>query len=99
MSTPALFLGDELSAAGFRLGGIDTRTPPAGEEAAYFERARQEALFVLITADLAARLPPAVLQQALNAGRPLVAVLPDVRGRTAPPDLAAALRRQLGMEA
>jgi hypothetical protein len=25
--------------------------------------------------------------------------LPDVRGRTAPPDLAAALRRQLGMEA
>jgi hypothetical protein len=53
---------------------------------------------VLITADLAARLPPAVLQQALNAGRPLVAVLPDVRGRTVPPDLAAALRRQLGME-
>jgi vacuolar-type H+-ATPase subunit F/Vma7 len=99
VNLPALFLGDELSAAGFRLGGIEARTPPVGEEAAYFERAREEALFVLITAEVATRLPPAILEQALNAGRPLVAVLPDVRGLTAPPDLAAALRRQLGMEA
>jgi vacuolar-type H+-ATPase subunit F/Vma7 len=99
MTLAALFLGDELSAAGFRLGGIDARTPPLGEEAAYFERAREEALFVLITAEVAARLPRALLEHALNAGRPLVAVLPDVRGRLPPPDLAAALRRQLGMEA
>ena len=99
MSLPVLFLGDELSAAGFRLGGIEARTPPAGEEAAYFEQARQEAPFVLVTAEVAERLPPALLARALGAGRPLVAVLPDVRGRMAPPDLAAALRRQLGMEA
>jgi vacuolar-type H+-ATPase subunit F/Vma7 len=98
MTTTALFLGDELSAAGFRLGGIEARTPPAGAEVAYFEQARREALFVLITAEFALRLPSALLQQALNAGRPLVAVLPDVRGRSAPPDLAAVLRRQLGME-
>jgi hypothetical protein len=33
------------------------------------------------------------------AGSPLFAVIPDVRGRGAPPDLAAMVRNALGIEA
>jgi vacuolar-type H+-ATPase subunit F/Vma7 len=94
-----VFLGDELSAAGFRLGGIEARTPPPGEELAFFERARREAPLLLLTAALAARLPAELLAAVQHAGRPLVVIVPDVRRRTAPLDLVRALRRQLGMEA
>lgn len=95
---PPVFLGDELSAAGFRLAGAVTRTPAAGEEAALFEWARQQAPLVLVTAEVAARLPGELLARALAAVAPLVLVVPDARGQAQPPDLAQALRRQLGME-
>lgn len=93
-----VFLGDELSAAGFRLGGARTRTPAPGEEAALLEWARQQAPLVLITPEVAARLPAEQLARALAATAPLVLIVPDVRGREQPPDLTLALRRQLGME-
>lgn len=93
-----VFLGDELSAAGFRLGGALTRTPAAGEEAAMFEWARQRAPLVLITPAVAERLPAGQLARALAVTTPLVLIVPDVRGREQPPDLTQALRRQLGME-
>jgi len=94
-----IFIGDELSAAGFRLAGLVTRTPEAAEEASIFEWARQQAPLVLITAEMAARIPQSVLAHALAAPSPLVLVVPDIRQRLAPPDLAAAVRRDLGMEA
>jgi vacuolar-type H+-ATPase subunit F/Vma7 len=96
--TAPIFIGDELSAAGYRLGGAVVHLPAPGREAASFEWARQQAPLVVITAEVAARLPPALLSQALVAARPPVLIVPDVRGRVAPPDLAHALRRQLGME-
>lgn len=93
-----VFLGDELSAAGYRLAGAVVRTPGAGEEASFFEWARREAPIVLVTAAIAARLPSGLLARAYAAGQPPVLVVPDVRRRTAPPDLARRVRRQLGME-
>jgi len=93
-----VFLGDELSAAGFRLGGALARSPGPGEEAALFEWARQQAPLVLITPAVADRLPPEQLARALAATAPLVLIVPDVREREQPPDLTQALRRQLGME-
>jgi len=93
-----VFLGDELSAAGFRLGGALARSPAPGEEAALFEWARQQSPLVLLTPAVAARLPAEQLARALAATAPLVLIVPDVRGREQPPDLTQALRRQLGME-
>jgi vacuolar-type H+-ATPase subunit F/Vma7 len=93
-----VFLGDELSAAGFCLGGAIARVPARGEEAAMFERARQQAPLVLITPAVAERLPAGDLARALAATAPLVLIVPDVRGREQPPDLTLALRRQLGIE-
>lgn len=94
-----IFIGDELSAAGYRLAGAVTRTPSVDEESSVFEWARQQAPLVLITAEMAARIPHSVLAHALAAPAPLVLVVPDIRQRVAPPDLAAAVRRDLGMEA
>lgn len=92
-----IFLGDEVSAAGYRLAGARVRVPPAGQEASFLDGARREAELVLITAECASRIPAPVLRQAVAAPMPLVLVVPDMLGRTEPPDLAARLLVQLGI--
>lgn len=94
-----VYLGDEVSAAGYRLAGASVRWPAAGEEGAALAWARAHAPLVLVSASVAAAVDQATLQQALCALAPLVLVVPDLDGRTAPPDLAARLRAQLGMDA
>lgn len=92
-----IFLGDEVSAAGYRLAGARVRVPAAGEEASFLEAARREAELVLISADCASRMPASVLRQAVAATMPLVLVVPDLLGRAEPADLAARLLAQLGI--
>jgi len=94
---PPVFIGDEASAAGFRLAGMRVHVPAVGEEEAVFRAARTEADLVLLTAETAQRICPETLRRALSAKEPLVLVVPDVRGRVIPPDPAAGLRRQLGL--
>lgn len=94
-----VFIGDELSAAGFRLAGARVHVPDETETRAVFESAQRNARLLLITAEVAAQLPPAVLSRALVGTRPLLLVVPDVRQRQAPPDLVGRVRRLLGMEA
>jgi vacuolar-type H+-ATPase subunit F/Vma7 len=108
------FIGDEVSALGFRLAGVDAHTPGPGEGPALFARLRCEAALILLTQEALAWVGEGALQAALaaregghigNAGavsdaracRPLVLVIPDVRGRQQPPDIGASIRRQLGM--
>ena len=92
-----IFLGDEVSAAGYRLAGARVRVPAPGEEAACLQWARHEADLVLISAECAARIPAVLMREALAAPLPLVLVVPDVLGRAQPPDLAARLLVQLGI--
>jgi vacuolar-type H+-ATPase subunit F/Vma7 len=91
-------IGDEVSAAGFRLAGAEVHVPAAGEEAAVFERVYAGAELVLVTAPVAARLPRARLAQAAIAPSPLLLIVPDVRGRASPVDLSRLVRAQLGIE-
>jgi vacuolar-type H+-ATPase subunit F/Vma7 len=91
------FLGDEVSAAGFRLAGVDVHVPGADGAEALFRRLLDESQLVLITAEAAAGLPADLLARALSAYRPLTLVVPDLRERAEPPDLSSYLRRQLGM--
>ena len=93
----ACFIGDELSAAGFRLAGFRTNIPARGEEAACLRQACEQAELVLITAEAAARVPEPELRRWQAAPRPLLLVVPDMRGRVVAPDLGAGLRRQLGL--
>ena len=52
---------------------------------------------VLISAEIAQRLPPDQLDACLARITPPVVIVPDVRGYTPVPDLATRLRRQLGV--
>ena len=98
MAVP-VYLGDEVSAAGYRLAGALVRTPAAGEETAALAWARAQAPLVLVSAPVAAGIAAGALRAALAALAPLVLIVPDLRGDVPLPDLAARLRAQLGLEA
>jgi vacuolar-type H+-ATPase subunit F/Vma7 len=95
----AVYLGDEVSAAGWRLAGASVRTPALGDEAAALAWARAQAPLVLVSSAVAAAIGEATLRAALSALAPLVLIVPDLHGAVPLPDLAARLRTQLGLEA
>lgn len=92
------YIGDEIGAAGWRLAGAAAAVPGPGAERAALDAARADAAFVLVAADVAARIDNAVLREALAALAPLVLVVPDTQGQVPLPDFAARLRLQLGLE-
>jgi vacuolar-type H+-ATPase subunit F/Vma7 len=92
-----VFIGDEVTAAGFRLAGARVVVPQAGGEQEALATARATADLVLIGAEIAALLPRPVLSDAVAARSPLVFVVPDVRGRVTLPDVVASLQGQLGV--
>ena len=94
-----VYVGDETTAAGFRLAGLDARTAAAGDAGEQLRNALAEAPdCVLLDGGLAEFVPPALLERAYTADVPLFAVLPDLRGRGAPPDLARTVRNALGID-
>jgi len=94
----AVFIGDELSAAGFRLTGVETVVAEQDTAAEALHEARKDAGLVIMTAELARHVPAAKLEAALIAEAPAVAIVPDVLFRRPLPDLAKKLRRVLGIE-
>lgn len=94
-----IFIGDELSASGFRLAGIETLVPKPDAVGSAFEAARARSSLIIITADTARQIPAAQLETAMLAETPALAIIPDVMFRTPPPDLARRLRSVLGIEA
>ncbi len=98
MSAP-LYLGDEVSAAGYRLAGARVHTPRTGRETAALAWARSHSPLVLVSAAVAGAVADTELREALAAPAPLVLIVPDLRGVVPLPDLAMRLRAQLGLEA
>lgn len=96
MSLCAL-IADEVTAAGFRLAGLEVAVPEDGAVASCFRALLGRTDLLMLTAERARYLPASELEGALAQSRPLVVVIPDVRGRLEPPDLGARLRRQLGI--
>ena len=97
MENPCLFIGDEVSAAGFRLAGVTSHTPAVAEVAALFQRLRGEAGLLLITAEYAGHVPEHLLAEAQREQQPLLLVIADIRDRVVPADITSALKRQLGL--
>lgn len=93
-----IYIGDELTAAGIRLAGAQILLPAAGEEAASLAQAQRDAQLILVSADVAARIPRESLDTALAALAPLTLVVPDMFGRQPVPDRVQRLRRRMGME-
>ncbi|CAG4883072.1 Vacuolar H+transporting two-sector ATPase F subunit [Georgfuchsia toluolica] len=98
MFSSHIFVGDELSAAGYRLAGMDTRVPLPGAEAECFGKALQEAYIVLVGYRCARAIPAATLEAALALLSPLVIVVPDWDGTQLADEPANKVRRILGLE-
>jgi vacuolar-type H+-ATPase subunit F/Vma7 len=98
MAAP-VFIGGEVTAAGFRLAGVELRVPPPGGELAALAEARANAPLVMVDAAIAARLPREILRAALRATFPITVVVPDLQEEVATPDISERLRRQLGIDA
>jgi vacuolar-type H+-ATPase subunit F/Vma7 len=92
-----VYIGDAVSAAGYRLAGLRVQVPGTDELLTQIEQAAGDAPLVLLGAEIAARLPVASLDRLLSGVSPAVVVVPDVRGQSELPDLANRLRRQLGV--
>jgi len=99
MMAAPIFLGDEVTGAGYRLAGAHVATPAPGGETAALAEARAATTLVLVGASLATRIDARALEQAVSALEPLVVVVPDATSVAALPDLALRLRGQLGIEA
>ena len=98
MFSSRIFVGDELSAAGYRLAGMDTRVPLPGEEADCFDKALHEAHTILVGYRCARAIPPTILEAALAMLSPLVIVVPDWDGTQLAIEPANKVRRILGLE-
>lgn len=93
----AVFVGDEVSAAGYRLCGVEVLIAGRRDAMALIEQACERASLVLIGSSTAADLTPAERDRLLATVQPPVLVVPDVRGLQRVPDLTAGVHRQLGM--
>ncbi|MBF0190746.1 MAG: Vacuolar H+transporting two-sector ATPase F subunit [Magnetococcales bacterium] len=98
MSAP-VFIGDEVSAAGWRLAGVRVIIPEPGQEALAVTRVLDDTKseLALLAAPCARLLPALLLERFLTSVTPLTLVVPDARGLAQPPDLAARVRGRLGM--
>jgi vacuolar-type H+-ATPase subunit F/Vma7 len=97
--TTVAFIGDELTASGYRLAGAAAFVVPREETRAALELARSSAALILIGAAHAASLPDAELAALLSQLRPLTVVVDDILAEHAPPDLDQLVLRALGVEA
>jgi len=95
-----VFIGDEVTAAAYRLAGLDVRVAAPAEVAALWTSALREAPpLILITAECAAALSATEFEAALARFDPPVAIVSDVGGRAPLPDFMAQVRASLGIGA
>ena len=95
-----VYIGGEATAAGFRLAGLDVRSSDAGDAPALLRQALAERPdCVLFDGTLLESIPAPLFESALAGESTLFAVVPDVNGGGAPPDLTRYVRDALGIEA
>ena len=94
-----IFIGDEITAAGFRLAGVKVFDAPDDGLADLVAAEKGRCDMMLMTTQTAARLPRPLFDQMTQWTKPLIAFIPDLREKTAPLDLEGAVRRELGIGA
>jgi len=96
--TVPVFIGDELTGAGFRLAGLKVFEAVAEVLEADFRRALEGSPLVIITSRVATDLPGNLVQAAIRRARPPVAIVPEAVGGPALPDVEREVRAALGVE-
>lgn len=93
-----VFIGDELTGAGFRLAGLRVFEAGPGEVEPLFRQALDQAPLVIITARASSDLPPSLLEDAVSRAQPPVTIVPEAVGGPALPDIEHEVRAALGVE-
>jgi vacuolar-type H+-ATPase subunit F/Vma7 len=95
------YIGDEVSAAGYRLAGLAVSVTDATmTEVSLLSLIRQAGTrtsLVLIGSETASRLSQSELDTLLADIEPALVIVPDIRCHATVPDLARRLHTQLGM--
>ncbi|MDH5324657.1 MAG: V-type ATP synthase subunit F [Gammaproteobacteria bacterium] len=92
-----VYIGDEISAAGFRLAGVRIRTPKSEDVAQTLAWACDNASLVMLSETMAMQLTEAELQGYLSRLYPPVVMLPEIRSLQSGFDLLSQLRSRLGV--
>ena len=85
----AEFVGDEVSAAGYRLCGIEVHVADSGNALSLIKKSCERASLVLVSST--------ELDELLVNIQPPVLVVPDVCGLQDMPDIASRINKQLGL--
>lgn len=93
-----VYIGDEVTAAGFRLAGARVRVCAPERADEELVAAMERATLILIGAAHAAEVPPKRLHAAVAGLSPVVLVVGDATGEHEMPDVGARVRRELGVE-
>lgn len=93
----AEFIGDEVTAAGFRLCGIDVQVTNGTDAASLIRQACERASLVLVGSTAVQDLSSSERDELLARISPPVLVVPDVCGTSDVPDIVSRIRKQLGM--
>ncbi len=96
--TDVVFIGDEITAAAFRVAGVAVQVPAISDVPRVFEKAANDAELLIITASYARALNESSLRSAIGRADPLVLVMPDGGNRHPPAALDARIDRVLGIE-
>ncbi len=93
----AEYIGDEVSAAGYRLCGVNVHIADRHNASSLIKQACRRASLVLVGSSTAHYLRSTELDALMANVNPPVLIVPDVRGRQAVPDIATRIHKQLGM--
>ena len=93
----AEFIGDEVSAAGYRLCGIDVHITDGVDVMPLIRQVCERASLVLVSSSAVRNIGIAELDEILASSEPPVLVVPDVRGLHEVPDIVSRIHKQLGM--
>jgi vacuolar-type H+-ATPase subunit F/Vma7 len=94
---PVTYVGDDISALGYRLAGVHVEVAGGADLVDVFERACAESRVVLVSFGLAVSLPQDKLERARAASSPLILILPDEKSGEELQDPGARARAALGM--
>lgn len=91
-----IFIGDELTAAGYRLAGVEVRLPPEGQELATVREAMNEAPpLLLVTRSIVQQWPHAQRVEVLGSISPPVLPVGDAAGDVDALDLVGWIRSRI----
>ncbi|MBF0382309.1 MAG: hypothetical protein HQL69_14895 [Magnetococcales bacterium] len=92
-----VFIGDEISAAGWALAGVEVITPADGSEERTVKGALPGCEMLIITSQVAQNITPALLEKILTSTSVLTHVVGDMQNQQPQPDYEAQLRAKLGL--